>query len=165
MVNGCLIEYKWFQPHFTANLFHLPLIEWHTRRGKAWQGRQQQRKKVILHHHHHHDTDNYWEQALEAIDMEHPLSSEHRCLMYQHTITKWFICKYRPVNGNWFAWDSKECFYYSKAAILLPMPTAKHGIRHEIYMTNVRVINCIVYLSGSHNKIKAKILKRLHKPE
>lgn len=108
LVNGCLIEYKWFQPHFTANLFHLPLfLSFASNVYRSAQG-SNDNKKVILHHHLMIQTiiGNEHLKQLMQTPLKHDTTSS--AFMYQYTITKWFICKY--VNGNWFAYIERNVY-------------------------------------------------------
>lgn len=140
MVNGCLIEYKWFQPHFIANLFHLPLSS----STESWMESNNNKKKVILHH-HHHDTDNYWERVFKAIDTEHLLESTASLHVptHKHNQQMIYIRKYRSVKGNWFEYI--QGVFTSMGSIMSSTNLPVARIWNRIYMTNVCVINCILY--------------------
>jgi hypothetical protein len=101
LVNGSLIEYKWFQPHFTANLFHLslfPSLFFHRFEclPSTAQASDDKNKKVILHHHLVIQTIIGNEHLKQLIQNSPQTWHNIACPYVEHTITitKWFICKY-----------------------------------------------------------------------
>lgn len=141
LVNGSLIEYKWFQPHFTANLFHLSLlfslslrmlIEEH----RHGEGMTTTKKSNFASS--SHDTDNYRYEHLKQLIQNNPQTWHNIVCPYVEntiTITEWFICKY--VNGNWFAYVEENAKFGQKG-FWIPSETESMNQTPNLHHKRVR---------------------------
>lgn len=110
-VNGCLIEYKWFHPHFTANLFHLPLDDCHGTSHGGEGGAEAGKKMffciiiIIMLMIQTIIGNEHLKRLIQDTNAKTFFSfrqcvSLHTPSCCSHTITEWFICKYRSANGK-----------------------------------------------------------------